>query len=96
MYFLFPRDPGSPNLRIFFIEPLITIRFVSLMKDTPTAHRIWRSVEPFGSLGIVSFAGLRTGHAQVVIVPGYGVAVSKAQYALAELVELLSKTFGQQ
>ena len=32
---------------------------------------------------------------QVVIVPGYGVAVSKAQYALAELVELLSKTFGK-
>ena len=28
---------------------------------------------------------------KVVIVPGYGVAVSKAQYALAELVELLSK-----
>ena len=27
--------------------------------------------------------------------PGYGVAVSKAQYALAELVELLSKTFGK-
>ena len=24
--------------------------------------------------------------------PGYGVAVSKAQYALAELVEMLSKT----
>ena len=31
---------------------------------------------------------------QVVIVPGYGVAVSKAQYALAELVEMLSKTPG--
>jgi hypothetical protein len=29
---------------------------------------------------------------EVVIVPGYGVAVSKAQYALAELVEMLSKT----
>lgn len=28
---------------------------------------------------------------KVVIVPGYGVAVSKAQYALAELVEMLSK-----
>ena len=26
--------------------------------------------------------------------PGYGVAVSKAQYALAELVEMLSKTLG--
>ena len=33
-------------------------------------------------------------HPQVVIVPGYGVAVSKAQYALAELVEMLSKILG--
>eukprot|EP00438_Fugacium_kawagutii_P033226 Skav231047 [mRNA] locus=scaffold446:279012:285267:+ [translate_table: standard] len=31
---------------------------------------------------------------RVVIVPGYGVAVSKAQYALAELVEMLSKMLG--